>query len=163
MTKLKIYLDTSAISCLDAPETPERMIQTQMFWDTAKRGEYELVVSNITLDEMNACPEPKRSFMRLKLAEIPYLTRVDDSGEAKALARLYLDEGGLPPASTNDAIHLAVATLEKCDCVASWNLKHMANIRAKSAVAAVNSREGHSPLEIWTPPSLIIDKEDEMQ
>jgi hypothetical protein len=161
MATLKIYLDTSVISCLDAPETPERMIHTQIFWDTAKRVKYELVVSNVTLDEMNACPEPKRSFMRLKLAEIPCLVRTNDNCKAKALAQLYLDEGALPPASKNDAIHLAIATLEKCDCVASWNLKHMANIRAKSAVAAVNSREGYAPLEIWTPPSLIIDDGEE--
>jgi predicted nucleic acid-binding protein len=153
--KLKIYLDTSAISCLDSPQTPERMIHTQLFWETAKRGEYELVVSNVTLDEISACPEPKRSFMRVKLAEIPYLTRVEESDAAKHLANLYIMEGGLSPASINDALHLAIATIEKCDCIASWNLKHMVNIRAKNSVASVNSREQYNQLEIWLPSGLI--------
>ena len=160
MRRVKIYLDTSVISCLDAPQTPERMIHSQLFWETAKRGEYELVISNVTLDEMNACPEPKRSFMRVKLAEIPYLTRVEESDEATRLADLYLSEGGLSSASRNDAIHLAIATIEKCDCVASWNLKHMVNIRAKKAVTLVNNREDYEPLEIWLPSSLIIDEEE---
>ena len=160
MEKLKVYLDTSVISCLDAPQTPERMIHTQLFWETAKRGEYELVVSSVTLDEMNACPEPKRSFIRVKLAEIPFLTRVEESDEAVRLANLYVEDGGLSPASRNDAIHLAIATVEKCDCVASWNLKHMVNVRAKNAVALVNKRENYEPLEVWLPASMIIDKEE---
>jgi len=42
------------------------MIHTQLFWDTVKRGRYEIAISNLLLDEMNACPEPKRSFMRMK-------------------------------------------------------------------------------------------------
>jgi len=157
---LKIYLDTSVISCLDAPQTPERMIHTQLFWDTAKRGEYEIVVSNVTLDEMNACPEPKRSFMRVKLAEIPNLTRVEESVEAIRLAGVYVSEGGLPPTSRNDALHIAIATVEKCDCVVSWNLKHMVNIRAKNAVALVNSRENYGHLELWLPSGLIIEEEE---
>jgi len=160
MDSMKIYLDTSVISCLDAPQTPERMIHTQLFWDTAKRGEYELVVSNVTLDEMNACPEPKRSFMRMKLAEIPYLSRVEESDEAVRLANLYVKEGGLSPASRNDAIHLAIATINECDCVVSWNLKHMVNIRAKNAVAIINKRENYKPLEVWLPASMIIDEEE---
>ena len=134
------------------------MIHTQMFWETAKRGEYELVVSNVTLDELNACPEPKRSFMRVKLAEIPYLTRVVDSDEAVRLAGLYVSEGGLSAASLTDALHLAIATVENCDCAASWNLKHIANIRAKNAVNAVNARENYNRLEIWLPSSLINDE-----
>ena len=160
MRKPKIYLDTSVISCLDAPETPERMIHTQLFWETAKAGKYELAVSNITLDEMSACPEPKRSFMRVKLAEIPYLTRVEESDKAIRLAEIYISEGGLPPASRNDALHLAIATIEKCDCITSWNLKHIVNIRAKKAVELVNSRENHDSLEIWMPSGLILDEEE---
>ena len=159
MQLMKIYLDTSVISSLDAPQTPERMIHSQLFWDTAKRGEYELVVSNVTLDEMNACPEPKRSFMRVKLAEIPFLTCVEESDEAVRLADLYVSEGGLSPASRNDAIHIAIATVEKCDCITSWNIRQL-HMHARNAVALVNKRENYDPLDAWLPPSLIIDEEE---
>ncbi|MDR1410560.1 MAG: PIN domain nuclease [Oscillospiraceae bacterium] len=160
MDRIKVYLDTSAVSCLDAPETPERMIHTQLFWDTAKRGEYEIVVSDVMLDELNDCPEPKRSFLYLKLAELPFIARVESDELAKQVAMMYTDVGGLPPASKADALHLAIATLEKCDYVASWNLKHMANIRAQKAVTAVNQREGYNLIEIKLPSTLIIDEED---
>jgi len=73
-----------------------------------------------------------------------------------------VDEGGLPPASRNDALHLAIATLEKCDCIASWNLKHIANIRAKNAVDLVNSCENYCRLEIWLPSSLILEEREDL-
>ena len=155
----RVYIDTSVISCLDAPQTPERMIHTELFWETVKRGEYEIVISNVTLDEINACPEPKRSFMRIKLAEIPFITRVNETDEAIRLAGLYINKGGLPPASKNDALHLAIATIEKCNCIVTWNLKHIVNIRAKKAVTYVNSSEKYNDLEIWIPSGLIIDEE----
>lgn len=51
MRKLKIYLDTSVISHLDAPDTPEKMADTLKLWEGIKRGEYEVYVSYMTIDE----------------------------------------------------------------------------------------------------------------
>ena len=155
----KVYVDTSVISCLDAPQTPERMIQTQLFWETAKRGEYEIVISSITLAEMDACPEPKRSFMWVKLSEIPFLTRIGLFDNAAQLASLYIDEGGLPPSSLNDALHIAIATIKQCDIVASWNLKHMVNMRAKKIIEKVNTENNLKRLEIGLPSVLILEEE----
>jgi hypothetical protein len=61
--KLKIYLDTSVISCLQATETPERMADTLCLWKDLEAGIYDVIISDITIDEINDCPEPKRSFM----------------------------------------------------------------------------------------------------
>jgi hypothetical protein len=97
MKRVRVCLDTSVVSCLDAPETPERMIHTQMFWESAKSGVYEIIISDVTLDELDACPEPKRSFMYLKLAEIPHITRVESNDRAQQLARKYVAVGGLSP------------------------------------------------------------------
>ena len=36
MKKLKIYLDTSVISHLDAPDAPEKMADTLMLWEDIK-------------------------------------------------------------------------------------------------------------------------------
>jgi hypothetical protein len=136
------------------------MIHTQLFWDTVKRGEYEIVISNVTLDELSACPEPKRSFMFIKLAEIPYLTRVEEGKEARRLAQAYVDAGGLPSASGADALHIAIAAIDHCDYVASWNLKHMANLRANKAVTEVNAALGFENLEIKPPHYFIVDEEE---
>jgi predicted nucleic acid-binding protein len=49
--KVKIYLDTSVISCLQAFETPERMADTLRLWRDLEAGIYDVVISDITIDE----------------------------------------------------------------------------------------------------------------
>ncbi|MHB1405290.1 MAG: twitching motility protein PilT [Desulfitobacteriaceae bacterium] len=40
MNKIKIYLDTSVISHLEAEDTPEKMQDTLQFWQELKKGKY---------------------------------------------------------------------------------------------------------------------------
>jgi hypothetical protein len=56
-------------------------------------------------------------------------------------------------------LHLAIAVLEECDYVASWNLKHMVNLRAQKVVTEVNERENHKKLEIRLPSTLIVEED----
>jgi hypothetical protein len=87
--------------------------------------------------------------------------KCDANGDlAKEMAAQYVTAGGLPPRAKVDAIHIANATLAKCDIIASWNFKHVANMRAIKAVEAVNAERGFSRLEIYSPQSLIEFKED---
>jgi len=41
INRIKIYLDTSVISCLQAIETPERMADTWRLWEEIKAGIYD--------------------------------------------------------------------------------------------------------------------------
>lgn len=50
MTIKKIYLDTSFISHLDAPD---KMRDTLILWDYFNAGKYEIIISKITLDEIS--------------------------------------------------------------------------------------------------------------
>jgi len=49
--KVKIYLDTSVISHLRALDSPERMTDTVRLWENLKAGIYEVVISDVTIDE----------------------------------------------------------------------------------------------------------------
>ncbi len=61
MNKIKIYLDTSVISHLEAEDTPEKMQDTLQFWQELKKGKYIVTISDLTIAELTKCPEPKRS------------------------------------------------------------------------------------------------------
>jgi predicted nucleic acid-binding protein len=61
--KLKVYLDTSVISHLDAPDTPEKMADTRRLWETIETHEYDVLLSTITLSELEKCVEPKLSIL----------------------------------------------------------------------------------------------------
>jgi hypothetical protein len=139
---------------LDAPDAPEKMKDTLLLWNDIIKGAYDIVISDATIDELESCAEPKRSFMYSRIAEIEY---ADSSRtlEAETLAGLYTKIGGLPPKSSVDALHLAIASTSGCQAILSWNFKHIVNLRAMNAVEAVNIREGYYPLKILSPTMLL--------
>ena len=158
MKKLKIYFDTSAIAYLDQQDAPDRMADTLKLWEDVKAGRYDVVISDITLFEVEQAPEIKRDTLFNFLRDIEY-TSVKKDAEAQRICRLYLDIGGLPPKSKTDAEHIAVATVNGCNAILSWNFRHIVNLRAMNAVDAVNIKEGYSLLRILTP-SMLIESED---
>ncbi|MDR2067278.1 MAG: PIN domain-containing protein [Endomicrobium sp.] len=158
MKKLKIYLDTSVISHLCAPDVPEKMQDTRKVWEDVKKNIYDVLISDVTITEIEHCPEPKRSFMYSALANIEY-KEVQHNGETERLADLYCKEGGLPPSSQDDAKHIAVATANSCNAIISWNFKHIVNLRAMTAVDVVNLKEGYVLLRILSPSMLLKEEE----
>jgi predicted nucleic acid-binding protein len=156
--KLRIYLDTSVISHLDAPDVPEKEADTKRLWEDIKAGKYEVVISDLTIVELEETPEPKLSFMRSMVAEI-HSEYVDRNDESKRLSDHYVKFGGLPPKSYDDAAHIAIATVCGCDIVLSWNFRHIVNLRAIKAVEAVNIRESYNALRIMSPTMMLNEEE----
>jgi predicted nucleic acid-binding protein len=156
MKKLRLYLDTSVISYLDQQDAPERMAETSLIWEDFKSGAYDIVISDLALIEVNRCAEPKRSFLRQHITEISY-EEVATNEEARRLSVLYFERGGLPPKSKDDAMHIAIATVYRCDIILSWNFRHIVNLRAIRAVEAVNIQEGYHVLRI-IPPTMLLEK-----
>ena len=113
MKRLRIYLDTSVINHLDAPDALNEQADTHKLWEDIQAGKYTVVMSELTFAEINKCPEPKRSFMREAL---------------------------------------------ECDIVLSWNFKHIVNLRAMTAVEAVNIKEGYKAIRILSP-TMILEEE----
>ena len=150
MNKLKIYLDTSVISHLDAPDTPEKMDDTKKLWEEFKQEKYRIVISDLMLIEIERCKEPKLSFLRKKLVEINY-ELIEKNKEAKRLSDQYFEFGGIPPRSKDDSLHIAIATVNSCDIIVSWNFKHIVNLRAIKAVELVNMRENYKQIRILSP------------
>jgi len=158
MKRLKIYLDTSIISHLDAPDALKEQADTRKLWEDMQAGKYEVVVSDVVIDELEGCPEPKLSYLRSMLGGISYAD-ITRSLEAARLRDLYFEVGGLPPKSRLDALHIAIATANSCNIILSWNFKHIVNYRAMTAVDAVNIKEGYAPLRILSP-TMLLESED---
>ena len=136
--KVKIYLDTSVISHLQATDTPEKMADTLLLWEDIKAGIYEVVISNVTIDEINDCSEPKRSFMLNELKKIP-LTVIETETKVEELSHEFIQLGILKEKNIDDCMHIATALLAKCDIIVSWNFKHMVNVKTINGVRGINS------------------------
>jgi alanine-alpha-ketoisovalerate/valine-pyruvate aminotransferase len=52
MKKLKLYIESSAISNLEQPNMPEAMADMKALWEMLKQGVYDVVISSVTLNEI---------------------------------------------------------------------------------------------------------------
>jgi predicted nucleic acid-binding protein len=154
MKKLRIYLDTSVISHLDAPDVPEKQQDTRKLWDAIQAGEYDVFISPIVMVELDECREPKHSVLLEWLSVINY-TELHTDDEVFELAAQYLKAGILPQKSARDRQHIAYACVYNCDMVISWNFRHMVNVKTISGVKGVNALAGYKEMPIYTPTILI--------
>jgi len=157
--KVKIYLDTSVISHLQAPDTPERMTDTLRLWEDLKAGIYEVVISDVTIDEINDCSEPKRSFMLDELKKIP-ITVIEAEKKVEELSQEFIRLGILKEKSIDDCMHIATALLAKCDVIVSWNFKHIVNDKTIEGVKIISQIKGFDGIKIYCP-SILIGGNDE--
>lgn len=158
MKRIKVYLDTSVISYLQQEDTPERMRDTLALWKQFEEGKYDIYLSQITLDEVGECREPKKSVLYEYLSKIQY-TKLEVTKEALDVANQIIDMGILSPKSIDDCQHIATAVVHGCDCIISWNFKHIVNIKTIRGVRAITHLEGYKDIDIMNPSVLLGGEE----
>jgi predicted nucleic acid-binding protein len=157
---LKVYLDTSVISHLDAPDALEKQEDTRRLWQDIQAGKYEVFISPVVIGEVMDCSEPKRSVLLEYLGAIQH-TELKKTDEVLELANQYLDAKILKKKSFDDCQHIAYACVYNCDMLVSWNFKHMVNVKTISGVKAANALAGYREMPIYTPTILISGGSDD--
>ncbi len=158
MRKLKVYLDTSVISHLLQEDVPEKMADTRKLWEMFKNKKYEVYLSTIVLKEIQKCPEPKKTQLIDYLNEIEFTT-LDITEDVTAVAYKIIELGILTQKSFDDCQHIGAALIHECDCIISWNFKHIVNVKTIRGVRAITNLEGYKMIEIWNP-SVLLESED---
>lgn len=74
---------------------------------------------------------------------------IDD--EVEALTQTYINEKALGKASENDAYHIALASVNRLDCLISWNFKHIVNFDKIKMFNSINIRLGYPFIDIRSP------------
>lgn len=158
MSKLKVYLDTSVISHLLQEDVPEKMADTRKLWEMFCAGKYDVYLSTVTLEELRGCSEPKQSLLFDYLGQIEY-TLIQIKDNVAEIAQQIIDMGILTEKSYDDCQHIGAAIISECDCIISWNFKHIVNIRTIRGVRAITHLNGHKPIEILNP-SVLLESEE---
>ena len=158
MRKLKLYLDTSIISHLFANDAPEKMEDTNRFWEEVVKGKYEIYISPVVMDELENCHEPKRSLMFNELNRVQ-LHILDRTDEVSVLAREYIAGGVLSEKSFADCLHIAFAVVYDCDIIVSWNFKHLVNFQTINKVKVVNAINHYREIGIM-PPAMLLEEDE---
>jgi len=82
--KMKIYLDTSAISHMEQPEKPSEQAYSLAMFERIKAGEFSVCLSSVVFDEINECTPTRKEALLRHISEV----RFDDVGIDEAVKTL---------------------------------------------------------------------------
>ncbi|OIO76063.1 MAG: hypothetical protein AUJ85_01420 [Elusimicrobia bacterium CG1_02_37_114] len=150
--KEKIYLDASVPSAYFDDREKNRQKITQKWWKEVLFNKYEVYISEVVESELGDTKDIKRRQELLELVED--IKSLELTQEAENLARVYIDNEVIPEEYPDDAVHLAIATLNGIELVVSWNFVHLVNHETKRKVKAINLLQGYREIEIESPLEL---------
>ena len=120
----KIYLDTSVFGGYYDAEFDE---DTQLLFEKIYLGQFQVVYSSTTEDELLGAPENVKQL--LPGISDSLKTRIELTEEAVNLADTYLAENVVGRTSRSDCFHIAMATIYGVDILVSWNFNHIVNYK----------------------------------
>ncbi len=148
--KQRIYIDTSVVG---GYFDEEFKVTTKMLFDRLVNNEIRFVVSDLLDLELISAPQKVREHL-LQFSSDKF-ERVELTQEAIELANTYISEKVVGKTSLEDCRHIALATINKVDVLASWNFKHIVNLDRIKGYNSVNLRLGYSIIEIRSPKDLV--------
>ena len=154
--KQRVYIDTSVIGGCYDQEFEE---WSNRLFDDFKSGKRIAVISDITLDELTDAPQQVQdNFATIPNESLEFLT---SDLESRELADKYIIEKAVSNKFYEDALHIAIATINQVSVLASWNFKLIVNLDRIRMYNSVNLKNGFSILEIRTPREILKFEEDE--
>ena len=117
-----------------------------------RRQDFDSFISQLVIQEASAGDEDAAQRRLQAIVDIPLLKLNE---EAVAFAKKMVEEGFMPPKAVEDALHIAVATLNGMDYLLTWNFKHIANATIRYKIERMCRLAGYEPPIICTPPELL--------
>lgn len=149
--KIKVYLDTSVISALFDEKNPERQVLTRKFFE--QMYTFEIYVSEVVFAEIDDTKDINLKDKLKNIATSFNVLSIDE--ESRKLADKYVQNDAIPKDYSEDALHIAISTLNEIDYLLSWNFRHIVKVKTRRIVNMVNLSSGYPDLKIITPAELI--------
>jgi predicted nucleic acid-binding protein len=146
----RIYIDTSVVGGYFDSEFKEATVP---LFERLEKNEITFVVSTLLDVELMNAPRKVRELLHRYSAD--KFERVELTDEAIELADKYVEEKVVGQTSLEDCRHIALATINKVDVLASWNFKHIVNLQRIKGYNSVNMKLGYSVIEIRSPKDLL--------
>mgnify|MGYP006287636677 CR=1 FL=1 len=148
----QVYIDTSVFGGYFDIEFEE---STKIFFKVLTTKKIRILVSEILELEVYRAPDNV-----IELFEsLSNIRRIEITQEARELAEMYIAEKVVGRTSMADCQHIALATINKADVLASWNFKHIVNLERIRGYNSINFREGYQMIEIRTPNEIFRDED----
>ncbi len=146
----RIYIDTSVVGGYFDEEFKEA---TSGLFLRLEKKEIIFVVSDLLDLELIDAPQNVRELLQKYSPDS--FERVSLTDEALKLADTYVLEKVIGQTSLEDCRHIALATINRVDVLASWNFKHIVNLDRIKGYNSVNLKLGFLMIEIRSPKDLV--------
>lgn len=157
--KPRVYIETSVISYLTSRPSRDLIVAanqqiTRDWWET-RRAEFELLISQLVVQEASAGDENAAGDRLRAIDDVPLLELDRD---ALSLAETLVRDGPIPEDAVEDALHIAVATVNGLEYLLTWNFRHIANATTRHEIERICRSRGYEPPVICTPQELLEEQ-----
>ncbi|MBW4566762.1 MAG: type II toxin-antitoxin system VapC family toxin [Tolypothrix carrinoi HA7290-LM1] len=151
-----VYIETSILGYLTARSTKNLVlaanIEVTKDWWQLRRNDFTLYISQTVLDEV-AQGDAEIAAQRLEVVRGLPLLELNQA--VKKLAKQFLIKTNLPPKASDDAVHIAAATVHGMNYLLTWNCKHIANAQIQKKLSQISLEFGYQLPTICTPYELM--------
>lgn len=156
-----VYIETSVPSFYyelrPEPEMVARRDWTRRWWAVALER-FDLVTSPAVIDELERGDYPSREDC---LTLVEGLDLLEITPAVLDVVDTYIARHVMPEDPAGDALHLALASVHRCDFLVTWNCRHLANANKFGHIRRVNTLLGLYVPTLVTPLELLEDYDDE--
>ena len=149
MKNLRVYVDTSVFGGIFDDEFQN---QSALFFEQIRNNQFILVTSAVVQTEIENAPVHVLDFF---CELLPFAEIVEIDQRALRLRDAYLKAKIVTNKFSNDALHVALATVSNCSVIVSWNFKHIVHFDKIPLYNAINVLEGYHQIAIYSPLEVI--------
>jgi hypothetical protein len=149
--KKTLYLETSVVGAYLDNGEPFRRDLTIRWWEH-ELSEYSPYISPLVVRELERMSEPRRSAYLKLIRDMP---QFDVSEEAQILADGYVSRGIFHRKYLSNALHVALASVNKADMIVTWDFGHLASVHRQARIKLFNTVAGFFVPMIVTPEFLV--------
>ncbi len=151
---IAVYVDSSVFGgTLD----DEFANESQEFFEYVRSGRFRLLSSLLVADELAKAPDAVRKLFDELVAAAELIPVTPDALE---LQQAYLSARIVNPKSSDDALHVALATVGGAELIVSWNFRHIVHFDKIPRYNAVNRLYGWRELAIHSPQEVMIYEDE---
>ena len=154
--KPTVYIETSVVSYYTSRPsrdlvTAARQQVTREWWEES-RHQFEAYISALVLEEAKG-GDPSAVEKRSEAVAGMSVLKITD--EAEKLAEALVKTGPIPEEHPEDALHIALATINGMDFLLTWNFNHINNAIMKTKILKVTESHGYECPVICSPDELL--------
>jgi predicted nucleic acid-binding protein len=150
----KFFFETTLFNAYHSTQSMIKQQYTRQFFQGAAEGRYVPYTSTAVIEELKQASQDLYEKMSALVDQFA-IDVLQVTKEVERMADIYVAKGVIPEKYREDALHIAVASVNNLDAVVSYNFEHIAKLKTINRVALINLEERYKVISLPTPEEVI--------